>query len=94
MAERTSAKTSAQAEALGVEKTYDFDGKTYKINPDLDVVSLLEHYDEGHMTKAAKELVGPTVYDQLRRAGKLSKMDQLNKLVESAMKALGTELGE
>jgi hypothetical protein len=87
-------KTSAEVEATDGEKTYEFDGVTYVLNPELDVVGLLEHYDDGHITKAAKELVGEEVYAKLRKAGKLKTMEQLNELVGAASKAFGSELGE
>lgn len=87
-------KSPAKAEAMGAERVYQYDGETYALDPDLDEVGLMEFYEAGKIIMAAKTLVGDKVYSDLRAAGKLSKMEQLNKLVEAAFKAMGTNEGE
>lgn len=93
MATRSPAST-AKAEAKKTVLTFEFKGKTYELNPDLDEVGLMEAFEQNRPVTAAKALVGEDVFNELRAAGKLRKGDDLSDLVNVATAAMGTNEGE
>lgn len=92
-------KKAAQAEALGLGVEFEFDGKTYKVDPadewDLEV---FEAASDGDIIRAVRKLVGEDQWVEFKtdEDGEPVKrtLKDLNSFWEEATKAQGVEPGE
>ena len=83
---------AVKAEAKSEDRTFEYEGKTYVIDEDMDEVAMMEAFEDGKTIQAAKILVGPKAWVDFRKTPR--KVAQLNDMLTAAFEAMGTTQGE
>lgn len=88
MSSKTSARTAAAAEALGIPVPYTFGEELFELTPTSKwAIETLEHFEEGRIIAFLRAVLGPEDY---KRAKALAvDVEGLGSFVEGMQKALG-----